>query len=211
VLVVNDADLIGRGNGRACYVHPDKPDLCLKVALNARGAKESRRESFYLKRLAHFYGDDVYTHVSRLFETVMTSHGQALAAERILDGSTGQTSPLLRDALTRETLEECRGEWEQALDEFNAGLQSSAIVFRDWSSTNLCVKRLASGRRRFVLIDGFAPKEVLLRWFPSRRHARLRNRHYIERAGIDSIDAILELCERERAYPDAHIASVLPD
>jgi len=211
MLILPEHQFIGRGNGRACYAHPDDGALCVKVSLNERGTRESRRERLYLRRAVQRHGEQVHTHIARLYEPVMTDRGRAWIAERVRDEPSGASSTLLRDALTRQALESDPDGWREALDDFTAWTSRSAIVFRDWSSTNLCVKRLADGQRRLVVIDGFAPKEVLLRWFPSRRHARQRNRRYAERAGIHSLETMAALCERERSRPDAHIASTPAD
>jgi len=211
VLQLCDEQFIGRGNGRACYAHPDDAGLCVKVALNPRGMKESRREAFYLGRAARRHGEQVYTHAARLYGQVVTDRGRAWVAQRVRDEPSGDSSALLRDALTRESLEVDRQHWIDAFDDFTAWTSRSAIVFRDWSSTNLCAKRSADGRRRLVVIDGFAPKELLLRWFPSRLHARERNRRYAKRAGIHSLETLAALCEHERRRPDAHIASISTD
>ena len=119
------------------------------------------------------------------------------------DEPSGRSSALLLDTLDREALERDRDVWLEAFDDFVRWTARSAIVFRDWSSTNLCAQRLPRGGWRLVVIDGFAPKELLLRWFPTRAHARQRNRHYAERMSLDSIERLLALCERERRERDA--------
>ena len=203
MLIVPEDRLIGRGNGRACYEHPSDPGLCLKVPHNERGRRESRRETVYLRRAARLHGEGIYTNVSRLDGPVPTNLGHAWVAERVRDDPSGRFSALLLDTLDREALESDREAWHEAFDDFLRWTARSAIVFRDWSSTNLCAKRLSGGGWRLVVIDGFAPKEVLLRWFPTRAHARQRNRHYAELMALDSIERLLALCERERRERDA--------
>jgi len=199
MLVLQEKHLIGRGNGRICFRHPINHKLCLKLPLNERGERESVRESVYLDRASKRYGDSVYKHVARLYEPVVTDRGKAWAAERVLDELTDRPSPLLRDVLTEASFEQDAQAWNAAFEEFMDWTAKSAIVFRDWSSTNVCVKKMADGRNRFIIIDGFAPKEILLRWFPNRTYGRHRNNHFAKRANVESISALIELCARERS------------
>lgn len=201
-LALDEAALIGRGSGRACFEHPHDPALCLKVPFNARGRKESRREHGYLRRVARRYGDDIHTNVARVHGTLWSDRGRAWIVERVRDEPSGAASPLLVDTLTREALERERASWRDAFDDLVRWASRSGVVIRDWSSTNLCVRRLADGRRRLVLIDGIGPKEAVPLWLPIRAHARARNRYYAARRGLDSVDGLLALCERERARRD---------
>jgi len=197
-LPIRHAPLLGRGTGRACHVHPHDPGLCVKVPFNERGRKESRREQAHVRLVERLYGTAMYRHVTRLHGQVATDAGEGWLAERVCDERSGRPSPLLREALTAEALGREPERWREAFDELMRWGRDTAMVVRDWSPTNLCAKRLASGGLRFVVIDGFGPKEALPLWLPLRPYARFRNRYYAERGGVTSIEALLALCERER-------------
>ena len=199
MLELGDASPIGRGGGRLCYAHPDDPGLCVKLPFNERGRKESRREYGYLRRVARRYGDGaVHAHVAPLYGAVPTDRGEGWLAGRVRDAPGGDASALLADALTPESFAAEPESWRAAYRELERWSRGGAVVVRDWSPTNLCVRRLADGRRRLVVIDGIGPKEALPLWLPSRRHARARNRYYSTRRGIESIESLLAACERHR-------------
>ena len=198
-LALDDASLIGRGSGRACHAHPGDPGLCVKVPFNERGRKECRREWAYLGRVVRRHGEAVHAHVARLLGPVATDRGEGWLAERVRDAPSGTTSALVADALTGASFDAAREDWREAFETLVDWAQGAGlVVVRDWSSTNLCAQRLADGRLRLVVIDGIGPKETLPLLFPTRAHARRRNRYYAARSGLDSIESLLALCERGR-------------
>ena len=198
LLALDDASLIGRGSGRACHVHPHDPGLCVKVPYNERGRKECRREWLYLRRVERRYGAVVHAHAARLHGPVPTDRGEGWVAERVRDAFSGETSAPLTRALTRASFDAARERWREAFEALVAWTRHSGVVVRDWSATNLCAQRLADGRRRLVVIDGIGPKTAWALRFPRRAHARERNRRYAAQRGVDSVESLLALCERER-------------
>ena len=197
---------IGRGGTRECFAHPVDPARCVKLPLSRRGRLQSAREQDYLARVTRRYPDERLNHVARALGTLPTSRGPGHVFERVVDEASDGTltaSPTLLDALRHGVPADRRVLWRAALSRFRTWALSTPVVLRDLEADNVCVRRLADGSLRLVVIDGIGPRGVVPRLWPTRRYARERNRAMLERHGFDDLE---RLVSRRHAR-----AIILPD
>lgn len=198
--------LIGAGGKRRCYAHPDDPALCIKVPYTSAGAREARREAAYLALLERLHGDVAGRHLARCLARVRTSLGTGWVFERVRDERSGRPSPTLGDALDERAYAAEREAWERALEAFVHWSDATAVVVRDLTPDNLCVRRPLGGGLELVMIDGVGPAALVPRWLPLRAYARRRNARSRARYGVTSMPELIERCRRQRAWhrrPDA--------
>lgn len=191
--------LIGAGGKRGCYAHPRERALCIKVPFTASGAAEARREATYLARVERRHGPLDGAHVARCHGSVATTRGTGWLFDRVLDEGTGAPSPTLTDALDERAHAAESARWEDALERFLRWTAETALVVRDLTPDNFCVRRTADGALRLVLIDGIGPAGTLPRWLPTRAYARSRNARHAARYGLTSVASLLERCREYRA------------
>jgi hypothetical protein len=169
------AVLIGQGNGRACYRHPQDPGLVIKVARPGGDARDqNRQEITYLGSLLR--RQVPFDHLPRFVGTVPTSLGEGLVCEFIVDAD-GQPSVAIPRAIELGLL--ARPAAEALLADLYTYLLRHGIALGDSGADNVLWQRSATGARA-VLIDGIGarrpgPKATLRRLVPW--CARLALRH----------------------------------
>ncbi len=104
MLLLKDLKPFAQGGNRLCFVHPENPELCIKVRRpdftladrrrkkgfpkNLRPLKsfdDNREEFLVMNKLERFSGLEVFDHISRCFGFVDTDMGKGLVSELIRD------------------------------------------------------------------------------------------------------------------------------
>jgi hypothetical protein len=187
------ADLkpFGVGGRRRCFVHPDRPDRCVKVARRdgstmlqakpglatwlrfGRVYDNNADELKELSKLQRKLGEDrMMRHFPRLHGMAPTDLGPGLVTDLVRDAD-GRISQTLRELLVEgRDLREFRA----AYDSFGRFLIEHGIVTRDLLDHNLVVRQGADGARTFFLIDGFGDSA----WFSPGRVLPAYTRRRIE-------------------------------
>jgi len=177
IIELSDQEPFAVGGRRACYVHPNDPNRCIKLILADKTPRQLRAANAWWKRLhrAAYYDENVqdlkiyrhlisrhgagiHQHLSQVFGLVETDLGRGLEVE------------LIRDADGRVSLSGKGYTIEQGLtDTFLASLQPLEdflthyrIQFRDPFPHNLSVQVAQDGSLRLVIVDGLARKA----WIP---------------------------------------------
>lgn len=165
MLELSDDLLVGTGRDRACYQHPQNPDLCIKVAL--RPEKQTYREMVYFSLLTR-KGKDM-SHLALFRGLTATNLGKGAMFDLVRD-SNGEISPTLRQAIASGRIS------TQALmplvNELRDYLYRELICIRDLSPNNLMLQTSASGQR-LIVIDGVSNPGVNplnIRWSFLSRH-----------------------------------------
>ncbi len=201
--------LLGRGSGRLCYQHPGDQALCIKIPRNARGRNESRREYRYIRLINLLHKESTENRVSRFYGRICTTEGVGWVVEKVLAEDGVSIAPLLHECLTPMAFEQEEENWRRAFQDFMNWCFTTAIVVRDASVNNICVKRLPDGQIRFVLIDGIGPKGSLPQWLPIKRYAHKRNRMHAEVSEFISLENLVSFCEKLRANQQFHRDSLV--
>ena len=79
VLDLSNAVLIGKGTHKKCFVHPQDPSRCVKVAYNELGKRDLNREVKYLS--AAYRRKHISTILPRFYGTVQTSLGEGYVVD----------------------------------------------------------------------------------------------------------------------------------
>lgn len=150
--------LIGRGNKRDCHVHPDHPDLCIKVARDPERWEECHQQSvvewYYLSHLQQ--REIPFDHLVACHGWVQTNRGIGLVLERVRDEK-GSTAPTLGQALASGSID--HADALTLLARLKAWALKHAVVITDFSTKNL-ILRHRNGRRELVLVDGIGSRRA---------------------------------------------------
>lgn len=182
-LTLRDLKPFAEGGNRLCFVHPENPDLCVKVRRPDYTLADLRRSKGFprnLKPLSSFddnleelkvmqrlqaeHGDRIYQHVSRCHGMQRTDLGNGLVSELIRDRN-GPISLSVKmylyefgstDDFTRE------------LDRFCAFWEQYCVPSRQLLLHNLVAQRDQSGGvSRLVAIDAMGESALIpQRWWP---------------------------------------------
>lgn len=101
----SDELVIGVGAHRACYIHPEDHQKCIKVIYSQNdpiASKEIKRELAYYKHLNSYLKD--WRGLTRYYGTVETNLGTGYVYDRIVDFD-GKISQTIRDRYTPENLQ----------------------------------------------------------------------------------------------------------
>lgn len=170
---------IGHGSHRMCFVHPDRPDLCLKIMIadssssnsspgfkksvfgfQGLSSSENALEFEAYQDLEKLQNPAIWRHIPRCHGMVVTDLGPALATDYIrnLDGQCAET---LAQRLGRNYDSSC----ETALAEFKTFLLETLIRIGDLHPSNLMICRIDETQgERLYLVDGLATRHFL--WWP---------------------------------------------
>lgn len=183
------------GGNRRCYVHPDNPNLCLKVSRKEVISERYSKLTWPKKILGKGRLDDnfqemkgykqlkkvpnsefLFDHIPRLFERVETTEGWANVSE-LIKGSDGKIAYNLSEWLAFFGM----GQHIQlAIEDFQKWLLHNQILTRNLLPHNLAVQESSEGLRLYI-IDGLGAADFLSLLYPikvwrnSYIHRKVRN------------------------------------
>jgi len=167
---LTNARVLARGSERICYLHPEDPGKCIKVAI-APGSRQQQRELQFFRRLARRGGG--WQHIPRFHGTVDTSLGTGLVVSRVRDYD-GATSADLDSFIQRG---ETQG-FPPALEQLKACFRERNIITCDMSLKNFLVRRLSPTTNELVMVDGLGNREFipLASWLPAWGRMKMKRR-----------------------------------
>ncbi|QOP46114.1 YrbL family protein [Sulfurimonas paralvinellae] len=152
MITLNDTHFIAAGTNRACYVHPEDPNKCLKVVISGNN-KESHREisyyQFLLKR------DISWAMVARFYGTQASNKGEAEVVELIRDND-DNISHSLDHYFRILTSEDELKKFIDLLIELKRYLFTELIYVKDLNAVNIVYQKSSNERGKLVVIDGLA-------------------------------------------------------
>lgn len=159
-IILTDKDWFARGGNRLCYVHPEDPNQCLKIAryLNDPSYASSRRrlpldenalEAKAFQRLRAPLTEAIL--IPQFLGMVETDIGKALACSLFRDDD-GKISRTLEYTLWTEGMTADLG---RALKEFLEGWSRYGFATRKILPHNLVVVRSCTKPWQLALVDGF--------------------------------------------------------
>ncbi len=165
-----------RGGNRLCYVHPERPDVCIKVPRpdvnlaakrRRKGLKgrlkpaasfdDNRVEARTLTDLHERVGDSLRAFVPRFLGWVETDLGRGVSVDLIRHGDGAIATPL-KQYVWERGLDTAL---EAALAEFIAYWLRERVPSRELLLHNIVVRRLPGGALRLVVIDGLGNADLL--------------------------------------------------
>lgn len=154
--------LIGKGNERLCYRHPDYPDRVIKIAYRKYRDQNEIDASYY----QHLEKKGVdFSQLTRFFGWIDINNQKGLVFERIVnyDGSLPKT-------LTELVLEGGINEKElyARLNDLQGYLEKNRIIFADASENNILCRLNANGKCCLVIVDGLGTRHLGFKFWMQR-------------------------------------------
>lgn len=160
--------LLGQGNERQCYVHPDNPALCIKVYQPGMIVRSQNSiEYAYLKYLE--FKKVPFTYIPRCYSWVQTDKGKGLLIDRVLDQD-GTPSISMEEAIKSSLISKSTA--KQLLELLGDYLIKHKICISDINVDQVLLKKVES-QWVPMIIDGigsryfYTPKLPLIMLFPS--------------------------------------------
>jgi len=188
------AEPIGMGNRRRVFEHPERPDLCIKIARSDHIRSQMDARGLVYRLMPTRWRDDnwlearayrqnvlqttdpfIWQHLPRLYGWQDTDIGPGLVFDYYRDAS-GGPAPTLRQTITEQGL---TLEIRAALDKLNSYIRRADIWMRHPNTENTVM----GPDGRLKLIDCLGTYNMQgLRFVPAiRRRRQARNIDYLER------------------------------
>ena len=149
---LNKTFLLNTGTNRACYIHPENQDICIKIDIS-QNTKETKRELRYYRFLTN--KNISYKMISKYYGSIDTNLGRGEMFELIRDYN-GDVSQELDKYLKMPLQEQEKQYIKKLLDEFKEYIFENKIYIKDLNSVNVVYQRLDKNSARLVVIDGLA-------------------------------------------------------
>lgn len=149
-------NFVGKGTNRACYIHPDNLDKCIKVTIS-NDSSESNREIKYYKYLEN--RSISFENIAKYYGIAKTDLGDGGVFDLVRDedGNISKTLSyyLQKDELTKEILNPI-----PLLKELRKYTIDEGIVVKDLNTKNMLYKKTDKGAK-LILIDGVVNNDFL--------------------------------------------------
>ena len=164
MIVLKDENFIGKGNERACYVHPEDCNKAIKITYENNNRKESKQTKLEVKYYKELEKRKMinFKHLPKYFGEVETDKGRGFVVELVRDYN-GEVSKTFEFYLKQNGVFKYQKELETYkqyfLDNyiiFNYGMMPKNILLRKNSETDFDL----------VLIDGLG--DVTYFTFPNK-------------------------------------------
>ncbi|XKH60221.1 PhoP regulatory network YrbL family protein [Halomonas sediminis] len=193
---LTEADLIGRGNKRACYKHPDDSRLCIKVARNAGAWHENVIEWIYINHLKQ-QGVPL-DHLIDCYDWTNTNFGPGLVFERVMDED-GTPSPTLAEAIRTRRVE--ISDISPMLVYLKEWAIGYSVVVAELNSVNLLLQK-KNGGYNLMMVDGVGGRDRITWKFymyrKSKLFSRMKTRKQIKRLEPVLFDEVSNICAYDR-------------
>lgn len=153
---LTECTIIGRGDERICYQHPDDPARCIKLSRREK-AKQTRRERRYFRRLKR--RGVPFTLIPEFYGAVEMGDMIGIEQELVLEDR-GALPPDVRKYLARPLTPEQIKRFQAGLDALRAYLLAYNVVPCDLVMSNLMVIE-RDDATTVLLIDGLGASEVI--------------------------------------------------
>lgn len=149
---LNNSYLVNKGTNRACYIHPNDNNKCIKITFSGNHKETNREIKYYnfLKKrgvswemLALYYGN------------IDTNLGEGECVELIRDYD-GNVSKDLDKYIFNGNLNEDIPNLVDLLSELKNYLYKEKIYVKDLNPVNIAYKRTSEQEGKLIIIDGLA-------------------------------------------------------
>ena len=153
-LALAGCEPFAKGKRRHCYVHPDDPDLCVKVVANAedeRALREQRRDLDGYRRLRARAADSVFDRIPAIEGVVDTDLGKGIVMRLCRDHdrriSRNLAQVILEHGLTPSLI--------RAIEALKRWLREERLLTRDTAPYNVVAVRSGEGDWQLMIIEGW--------------------------------------------------------
>jgi len=160
MIVLEEGSFIGEGGLQKCYVHPNDENLCLKIVKEKEHPKLFRldEEIKYYKKNQH---KKIASFVSKYRGEVLTNIGIATIFDLIRDETTNEISLTVDDYLRMDNSPFSNELFEGKIVELKSKLINNKVIFRDFTTKNICCKVLKNNDIQLIIIDGLGNNDLL--------------------------------------------------
>jgi hypothetical protein len=158
MISVEPSAFVGEGSHRACYVHPDNSNLCIKIG--SIESKGSRREIKYYERLQKKKNIS-WESLSQFHGIVDTNLGPGAIYDLLRDYD-GEISKSLEYYLdTEDNPQDFHLQLGKAVREFKTYLLKNVILTRTIRTENVLYKKISPDEGTLVIIDNIGNSDFL--------------------------------------------------
>ncbi len=159
ILNLNSKLYIGQGRNRACYIHPDNENLCVKVLLDGINPRGAQNEVKYYKRLDK--RNISWNMIAKYFGNVQTNMGDGETFELIRDYD-GNISKSVEYYLKLNN-NDMNKEIIKLLEDLRHFLINEQILFHEITLSNILLKKCNRTTSKLIIIDGIGTSNTLLK------------------------------------------------
>ena len=155
MIILKDEDFVGKGNERACYIHPEDETKVIKIVYSKQGIKNNQNEVeyMYIGYLKEKKKDLSY--ISSCYNYVDTNLGKGLVFERVIDYD-GKDSKYFKYYLKKHFFSE--DQEKNLLNELKNFLENNQILFIDCNTQNLFCKKVSEDKYTLIIYDGLGAR-----------------------------------------------------
>lgn len=177
MLILKEEDFVGKGNERACYLHPEDKNKAVKVTYennNRKKSKQTKIEVAYYKKLLK-RGLTNWKHLPKFYGEINTNKGKGFVVEIIRDYD-GEISKTFAYYLKENGLDK----YKKELADYKQYFLDNKIIFNfGMMPKNILLRKNSETEFDLVLIDGlgdvshltiqniipyFVRRRILSRW-----------------------------------------------
>jgi len=208
IVELSDKLFLGKGTARICYYDPRDAAKCIKIDWADRSFSQTKQEGKYYKWLAQKRPGFQYDCIPRFHGFVATNFGLGGVFDVVRDQESNTLSKSLRYYLQNGIVERDRDRWEIALKKLRDSVLHHALVVGDLGPGNILASTRIDESIQLVIVDGIGHRDFLplCDYIPSL--ARLRSSRKMNRFGLTSVDALINLekkREKARVRKKAHM------
>ncbi|RXJ55304.1 YrbL family protein [Candidatus Marinarcus aquaticus] len=152
MLILKDEDFVGKGNERACYVHPEDRNKAIKITYegnNRKISKQTQLETKYYQELIK-RGMNDWKHLPEYFGEVETNKGKGFVVELVRDYD-GEVSKTFAYYLEKDGVKA----YQKELEEYREYFVKNSIIFNyGMMPKNILLRKNSESDCDLVLIDG---------------------------------------------------------
>ena len=157
--------LLGQGNARYCYIHPEDSSKLIKVEKTRDAQKQQNTIDYIYYSYLKAQNVDLSS-ISTCYHWVETSIGAGLVFERIenFDNSPALTfeQAIIQRTISKETQ-------EQLLNQLKSYLETNCILFVDVSLSNIMCKKVTADEWQLIIVDGLGARRLKLQFWLQRK------------------------------------------
>lgn len=159
---LENTTLLGSGNERFCYLHPEDENRVIKIPHN-KGEKSRHQNELEYQYMRYLQQHDVdMSHISKCYGWIETDIGRGLVFQRVHDVK-GMDSITFNKALKEDVL--TVAEAKILLEELRIYLEQNTILFVDVGLDNILCQKQKDGNYKLVIIDGFGARRPGLKFW----------------------------------------------
>lgn len=176
MVTLSENDYFGKGSFQKCYVHPNDPNLCLKVKTdkNLIDPRVDREIAYYKKIQKKKIKSDFFAHYHG---EILTNYGMASVYDLVRNETDQQISKPLSQYLDFKNGQFSEAYLQSLLTILKEKLIRHKIIVRDLTAENICCKILQDNTIKLVIIDGVGHRD----FFPFVEYFRAAARRKTEK------------------------------